>query len=77
MKVEFLSAANDEFTATVGYYNHQSDGLGIEFAIEVKRALERILRYPNAWTPISKRTRRCLLSRFPAEFHAVLQSHDC
>ena len=65
MKVDFLQTADDEFVATIAYYNLQSEGLGLEFAAEVKRGLGRILQYPGAWTPLSKRTRRCRLNRFP------------
>lgn len=65
MKVDFLQTADDEFAETIAYYNRQSEGLGLEFAAEVKRALKRILQYPAAWTPLSKRTRRCCLNRFP------------
>ena len=65
MRVDFLQTADDEFAEGIAYYNLQSEGLGLEFAAEVKRALGRILQYPNAWTPVSKRTRRCRLSRFP------------
>ena len=65
MKVDFLRTAEDEFSETIAHYNLQSEGLGFEFAAEVKRALGRILQYPAAWTPLSKRTRRCRLNRFP------------
>jgi len=65
MKVEFLQTADDELAETIGYYNLQSEGLGLEFAAEVKSGLGRILQYPVAWTPLSKRTRRCRLNRFP------------
>ena len=65
MKVDFLQPAEDEFAAAIAYYNRQSEGLGLEFAAEVKRGLGRILQYPAAWTPLSKRTRRCRLNRFP------------
>ncbi len=65
MKVGFLQTADDEFVEAIAYYNLQSEGLGLEFAAEVKRALGRILQYPTAWTPLSKRTRRCRLNRFP------------
>lgn len=65
MKVDFLQAADDEFAEAIAYYNLQSEGLGLEFAAEVKRAVGRILQYPAAWTALSKRTRRCRLNRFP------------
>jgi len=65
MRVDFLDPANTEFIETIAYYNRQSEGLGYEFAAEIKRAMERILQYPQAWTPLSKRTRRCRTNRFP------------
>ena len=55
MKVDFLQTADDEFVETIAYYNLQSEGLGLEFAAEVKRGLGRIVQYPAAWTPLSRR----------------------
>ena len=65
MNIAFLDSADAEFVEAVDYYNLQSDGLGFEFVVEVKRALERIRQYPEAWAPLSKRTRRCRTNRFP------------
>lgn len=65
MNLNFLQTADDEFAEAIAYYNLQSEGLGLEFAAEVKRALGRVLQYPTAWTPLSARTRRCRLNRFP------------
>ena len=65
MKIEFLSAAEQELIETIVYYNLQSEGLGYEFASEVKITLTRILAFPEAWILISKRTRRCRTKRFP------------
>lgn len=65
MNVEFLQPAEVEFIDAITYYNLQGEGLGYEFAAEVKRTLGRIIQYPDAWSPLSKRTRRCRTSRFP------------
>ena len=65
MTLAFLAPARAELEQAVDYYNSESEGLGFEFAAEVKRTLERISRYPEAWQPLSKRTRRCRTNRFP------------
>ncbi len=65
IKIEFLPPARAEFMDAISYYNLQSEGLGYEFAAEVKRTLERIVQHPNAWVTLSKRTRRCRTIRFP------------
>ena len=64
-KVCFLSCAAAEFEDAVVYYNEQSEGLGFDFAVEVKRSLKRIVEYPLAWAKLSQRVRRCRLNRFP------------
>lgn len=65
MRIKFLPPAKTEFMDAIFYYNRQSEGLGYEFAAEVKRTLERIVQYPDAWFKLSKRTRRCRTNRFP------------
>lgn len=65
MKVDFLSEAAEEFLAAISRYNDERKGLGDEFAAEVRRAVERIEQFPNAWVALSRRTRRCLVNRFP------------
>jgi hypothetical protein len=63
--VTFLAAAEAELADAVSYYNAQSEGLGYEFAAEVRQTLTRIAQYPDAWTRLSARTRRCRTKRFP------------
>lgn len=65
MEIIFLPPAKSEFAEAISYYNDQSEGLGYEFAAEVKRTLERIIQYPNAWFKLSNRTHRCRTNRFP------------
>ena len=48
-KIIFLDPAIEEFQLAVDYYNTQSEGLGFEFALEVKRTLQRIVTHPSAW----------------------------
>ena len=65
MKIDFLDAAQSEFDDAIDYYDSQQIGLGLEFEDEVEQALERIDHYPEAWSPLSSRVRRCVLNRFP------------
>jgi plasmid stabilization system protein ParE len=65
MKVEFLETSETELIEAVAYYNNESEGLGYEFSAEVRRTINRIIEYPEAWTALSKRTRRCRTNRFP------------
>jgi hypothetical protein len=65
MEIVFLPVAKVELADAISYYNSQSEGLGYEFAAEVKRTLERIVQYPDAWFKLSKRTHRCRTNRFP------------
>ncbi len=74
MKIEFIQPAEDELNNAIEYYNRLSPGLGYEFALEIKRSLERIARFPKAWSPLSKRTRRCLTIRFP--YGIIYQEKD-
>ncbi len=62
---DFLEPAQLELEEEVRYFNDREDSLGYEFAKEVADTISRILRYPEAWTKLSKRTRRCRTRRFP------------
>lgn len=65
MKISFLDAAQSELDDAIDYYDEQQPELGFEFAEEVEQALERINHYPDAWSSLTSRVRRCLLNRFP------------
>jgi plasmid stabilization system protein ParE len=65
MDVAFLDPAKSELLEAIDYYNRESEGLGYKFAAEVRRTIGRIIHHPEAWTPLSPRTRRCRTNRFP------------
>jgi len=65
MKFYFHPQADAEFDQAVQYYEDSQSNLGIEFAEEVYAAIVRICEYPDAWSVMSKNTRRCLVNRFP------------
>lgn len=65
MVVELLAPAQAELEEAAAYYESQEAGLGPEFTREIKSTLQRILEFPEAWSPLSRRTRRCPTNKFP------------
>ena len=65
MTFHFHEHAEAEFYSAIDYYEDCRRGLGIEFAREVYVTIDRITKHPEAWSPMSKNTRRCLVNRFP------------
>jgi plasmid stabilization system protein ParE len=65
MKFYFHPDAEAEFDRAVEYYEQFQPGLGLEFAEEIYATITRIIQYPDAWSALSKNSRRCLVSRFP------------
>ncbi len=64
MNYLFHPEAEEEFNMAVEYYEKCKVGLGLEFANEVYRTIQRILRFPAAWQKFDNKTRRCLTNRF-------------
>ncbi len=65
MIVRILEVARLELDEAVSYYNIQAPGLGDAFLLEIVAAVDRIIRFPGAWHPLSENMRRCRLQRFP------------
>ncbi|MFK5881035.1 MAG: type II toxin-antitoxin system RelE/ParE family toxin [Sulfurospirillum sp.] len=65
MNYLFHPEAEKEFNATIDYYEECKTGLGLEFANEVYRTIQRILKFPTAWQKFDNEIRRCLINRFP------------
>ena len=65
MNLKFSIVAEREIETAADYYEKQEPGLGLRFVRDLQHAIKFILQFPNAWSPISKRARRCVLRRFP------------
>jgi hypothetical protein len=65
MNVSFLKIAEIELNDAINYYNEQSEGLGFDFANEVKLTLDRIINFVDSWPKLSENTRRARTNRFP------------
>ncbi len=65
MRFYFHPEAEAELDKAVEYYEQRQQRLGLECVEEVYATITRIIQYPNAWSALSKNSRRCLVSRFP------------
>jgi len=74
MNLKFSIVAEREIETAADYYEKQEAGLGLRFVLELQRAIKFILQFPNAWSPISKRARRCVLRRFP--YNVIYSVHQ-
>lgn len=73
MNYRLLQPAELELTQAASWYEAQAAGLGLQFLDEFEAVMERVTQFPEAWTKISARHRRCLFRRFP---FAVIFSHS-
>ena len=74
METYFLDVAAKELKDAVEYYETEQAGLGVRFKSEVARAIARISKHPTAYQQLSKRTRRCLIAKFP--YGIIYQQND-
>jgi hypothetical protein len=65
MRHEFAEAAREEFFDSVDYYELQQAGLGLAFSEQVQATIERILEFPDGWTPLDSTFHRCLVKQYP------------
>uniref|UniRef100_Q3ARI3 Plasmid stabilization system n=1 Tax=Chlorobium chlorochromatii (strain CaD3) TaxID=340177 RepID=Q3ARI3_CHLCH len=65
MRVFFLKYAQQELDDTAHCYEMELKGLGKIFKDEVKKAISRIIKYPEAWTIERTTIRKCTLHKFP------------
>lgn len=65
MTVRLLEPAQIELDEAIVWYSAQAAGLGEAFLAETLKAFQRIEQHPQAWHPLSKKTRRYRLNRFP------------
>lgn len=65
VRYAFHPEAETEFVRAVEYYEEREEGLGLDFAVEIHSAIERILAHPKAWPILEDDIRRSLVRRFP------------
>ena len=65
MKVVFSRLAVRELQDAIAFYEVERRGLGGRFKDEIKKAVRRIVDFPDAWSVERGEVRKCLLHRFP------------
>mgnify|MGYP006391976883 FL=1 len=65
MKYSFHFEAEIELNSYIDYYEEFKVGLGLEFANEVYKTIQRIINFSNAWQNLTDDLRRSLTNRFP------------
>ncbi|MCC5628184.1 type II toxin-antitoxin system RelE/ParE family toxin [Nostoc sphaeroides] len=65
MAYDFHPDAKKELDDAVAYYDNISREMGDAFLAEVELAISRIEQFSEAWTQLSKNTRRCRVASFP------------
>jgi plasmid stabilization system protein ParE len=65
MSYRFSQNAKEEFLQSIEYYELQETGLGATFSEQVFSTIERIVDFPQGWTPLDDTFHRCLVKQFP------------
>ena len=65
MSYSFHPHAEKELEEIENHYDRIRQELGNHFREEVELTISRILKFPNAWQPLSQVVRRCRLNGFP------------
>jgi|JI10StandDraft_1071094.scaffolds.fasta_scaffold566182_3 hypothetical protein len=65
MKLQILEPALAELDEATQYYERHERDLGESFLTEYGHCLDRISRFPDAWSFASANCRKCLFKRFP------------
>ncbi len=75
-RLSFRQQARAEVLEARVWYDAPMLGLGLEFAQAVDDALERVLRMPEAFTPLRGDVRQVVLRRFPYSILFAYESNE-
>ena len=65
MNIEILDIAQVELEEAIFFYELEQIGLGDRFKAEVRQAIQRIKKYPQAWPIERGEVRKCFVHIFP------------
>jgi hypothetical protein len=73
MEVKFNELAVREMNDAIAYYELQFSGLGTAFKEEIKKAINRIIKYPNAWPIVDENIRKYILHKYPYNLYYSME----
>ena len=73
MEVKFNELAVMEMNDAIAYYELQYSGLGAAFKVEIKKAVNRIIKYPKAWPIVDEDIRKYILHKYPYNVYYSLE----
>jgi plasmid stabilization system protein ParE len=76
MRVVFAPQAREEILEATEYYRDRSSQAAEKFGIDVAGAIDLLLQFPGAGSPISRSARRLLLRNFPYQFIYRVEGED-
>jgi len=65
----FLPEAEQEMLEAARYYQEQASGLGLDFLLEIERAVHSIAQSPHTWRSLRASYEGGLSEGFPWEFY--------
>ncbi|WP_328983628.1 type II toxin-antitoxin system RelE/ParE family toxin [Thiorhodovibrio winogradskyi] len=63
MNFSFHQEAEKELNEAIDYYEDIEPGLGYDFALEVRSAIDRLVDFPKAWAVLDSDVRRSLVKQ--------------
>jgi toxin ParE1/3/4 len=74
LRVQPLARADAQEAAA--WYEAERPGLGVEFVLELDRAVEKVAEAPLSYAPVSGSVRRVLMRRFPYAVYFVFDRDE-
>jgi hypothetical protein len=73
MEVKFNELSVREMNDAIAYYELQFSGLGTAFKEEITKAINRIIKYPNACPIVDENIRKYILHKYPYNLYYSME----
>jgi plasmid stabilization system protein ParE len=73
MNIRYLKLAKLEFHNSIKFYEAQQKGLGKRFENDIKKSIDTILEFPNAFHKIDNKIRKYVVDKFPYNIYYLTE----